>query len=66
MVKRTSAFDCSTWDEDQPAYLEFDLYTCSAMDVNIVIGEITKMFGAHDISYKFLDRYKGLKFIQES
>lgn len=62
----TSHMVLHTWDEDQPAYLEFDLYTCSTMDVNVVIGEITKMFGAHDISYKFLDRYKGLKFIQES
>ena len=61
----TSHMVIHTWDEDTPSYLEFDLYTCSKMEVKVVIEEITKMFGAHDISYKFLDRYNGLKFIEE-
>lgn len=62
----TSHMVLHTWDEDQPSYLEFDLYTCSSMDVNIVIDEITKMFAAKNVSYKFLDRYAGLRTISES
>lgn len=60
----TSHMILHTWDEGRP-YLEFDLYTCSTMDINVVFQAINDMFGASEMSYKFLDRYKGLKFIQE-
>lgn len=62
----TSHMVLHTWDESDPPYLEFDLYTCSSMDINVVVSEIEKMFGAYDISYKFLDRYNGLKLIQSN
>lgn len=59
----TSHMMLHTWDEPTPEnpvpFVEFDVYTCSDLDPQMVIDAI-QIFEPIKISYKFLDRYNGL------
>lgn len=55
----TSHMVLHTWDECDQAFIEFDLYTCSELDPEMAFKAL-EVFGAKNISYKFLDRYEGL------
>ena len=66
VLLKTSHMILHTWDEETVPYIEYDLYTCSHLDIEPVFEELRSMFGAYDIRYKFLDRYEGLVIIQEN
>lgn len=55
----TSHIMLHTWDECDQPFIEFDVYTCSELDPQMVIDSI-QMFEPKEVSYKFLDRYEGL------
>ena len=55
----TSHMVLHTWDECDQPFIEFDVYTCSELDPEMVLESI-KIFDPVKVSYKFLDRYNGL------
>ena len=63
---KTSHMILHTWDEESEPYIEFDLYTCSELNIEPIIQALKDEFGAYDIAFKFLDRYNGLKIIEEN
>lgn len=55
----TSHIAFHIWDEEDPALLQFDLYTCSTLDSNLVIDELNKKMGLISYEYMILERAKG-------
>lgn len=55
----TSHMILHTWDECDQPFIEFDIYTCSELDPEMAFKAL-EVFGAKNISWKFLDRYNGL------
>ena len=55
----TSHIAFHIWDEEDPALLQFDLYTCSTLDSNLVIDELNKKMGLISYEYMVLERAKG-------
>jgi S-adenosylmethionine/arginine decarboxylase-like enzyme len=53
------------WDECDPGILQFDIYSCGNLNINIVIEHL-QAFNPSKIEYKFLDRESGLKLIGDS
>lgn len=48
----TSHIAFHVWDEEDPGLLQFDLYTCSTLPVQVVIESIDKYMGL--VSYRYL------------
>jgi len=44
------------WDHQDPAFFQFDIYSCSEFTVDEVVGCIQDHFGIESGSYLFLDR----------
>lgn len=64
-IIETSHCCIHSWDECSPAIVQFDLYTCSDLDVDAVIWALG-IFHPSRIEYKFLDREHNLKLVSES
>ncbi len=64
-IIETSHCVIHTWDECTPAIAQFDLYTCSDLDVEQVIKAMD-VFGPSTVEYKFLDREHSLLVIGET
>lgn len=64
-IIETSHIALHIWDEDNPAVLQLDVYTCSSLEVNDVIKSLSP-FSPTKIDYKFLDRDEGFKEITET
>lgn len=58
-ILSTSHCVLHTWDKCEQPFIQFDLYTCSELDLEL-IWEALKFFDAFNIEYKFLDREHGL------
>ena len=61
----TSHIAFHVWDEDDPALLQFDLYTCSTLPVPIVIESIDKWMNFTDYRYVVYERASGFNVIEE-
>lgn len=61
----TSHIAFHIWDEKDPAMLQFDLYTCSSLDKDIVLEEINKEMGIDKIVWKLYDREDGFQLLEE-
>ena len=48
----------------EPSLIQFDLYTCSELNVNYVLDTISSFFNFTEYQYMVLDREKGFKVIQ--
>lgn len=59
----TSHIVLHTWDEETPAVLQLDVYSCSQFEISTVLDAIKKFSPTH-VDYKFLDRTN--HFIQAS
>ena len=57
----TSHIAFHIWDELDPALLQFDLYTCSTLDHNLVIKLLDKFFGLISYEYQLFDRENGFE-----
>lgn len=55
----TSHIAFHVWDEEVPARIQFDLYTCSTLPVDAVLLECEKFFDLVDYNYVVLDREDG-------
>ncbi len=57
-IIETSHIVLHTWDEDTPATLQLDVYTCSELEVDLVVKALS-IFQPLKLDYKFLDREHG-------
>lgn len=55
----TSHIAFHIWDEEDPALLQFDLYTCSTLDANLVLDEIKQVMDLTNYEFMILERAKG-------
>ena len=60
----TSHIAFHIWDEMCPSLIQFDLYTCSELNVNYVLDTISSFFNFTEYQYMVLDRENGFKVIQ--
>ena len=60
----TSHIAFHIWDEMYPSLIQFDLYTCSELNVNYVLDTISSFFNFTEYQYMVLDRENGFKVIQ--
>lgn len=61
----TSHIAMHVWDETDPAFMQFDLYTCSTLPVEKVIKNLEDHFGLFNHSVLVLERSDGFKIIPE-
>jgi S-adenosylmethionine/arginine decarboxylase-like enzyme len=62
----TSHIAFHVWDEKDPALLQFDLYTCSELNKEIVLKEVNKFFHLKDYEYLVFDRENTFMLIDSS
>jgi S-adenosylmethionine/arginine decarboxylase-like enzyme len=62
----TSHIAMHVWDETKPSFVQFDLYTCSTLNVNLVIEELDKFLDLTEYKTWLLDRSEDFKFIDPS
>ena len=55
----TSHIAVHIWDEEEPALIQFDLYTCSDLPEEKVIQDLKDNFGLIDYHYMVLERSAG-------
>lgn len=60
-VIETSHIALHVWDEENPAMMQLDVYSCSEVEPEVVWDAIER-FGPVHVDYKFLDRKE--KFIK--
>ena len=58
-IIETSHIVMHVWDEDKPAMLQLDVYTCGPLDTDIIFNAINE-FDPVKIEYKYLDREHSL------
>jgi S-adenosylmethionine/arginine decarboxylase-like enzyme len=61
----TSHIAMHVWDETDPAFMQFDLYTCSTLPVEGVIKNLEDHFGLFNASVLVLERSEGFKIVAE-
>jgi S-adenosylmethionine/arginine decarboxylase-like enzyme len=61
----TSHIAFHIWDEEMPARLQFDLYTCGPLDKDIVINKVKERFGVLSADYRIYDRETGFVLLEE-
>jgi S-adenosylmethionine/arginine decarboxylase-like enzyme len=61
---QTSHMSLHIWDQIDPPLVQFDLYSCSTIDLDIVWKHLLVM-EPDIIEYKFLDRQNGFETISE-
>ena len=60
----TSHIAFHVWDEEEPALLQFDLYTCSTLPVKKVIESIDEFMGLGKYSYMVMERRNGFNVLE--
>ena len=60
----TSHIALHVWDEEQPALIQFDLYTCSTLPVPTVIDNINKYMGLEKYWYMVMERRNGFNVVE--
>lgn len=61
----TSHIAFHVWDEEMPARLQFDLYTCGSLDKQVVLDAVNEKFGVVSGDYKIFDRETGFVLLEE-
>jgi S-adenosylmethionine/arginine decarboxylase-like enzyme len=61
----TSHIAMHVWDETDPGFMQFDLYTCSTLPVEKIIKNLEDHFGLFNHSVLVLERSDGFKIIPE-
>jgi S-adenosylmethionine/arginine decarboxylase-like enzyme len=62
-IIETSHIAMHIWDEVSPALMQFDVYSCSELNVENICNKIKQDFNIEKIEYKFLNRETGLQDI---
>lgn len=60
----TSHIAFHIWDEQEPGLLQFDLYTCSELNIDYVLDMLESFFNFVDYQYIVFDRQNGFKIIR--
>jgi S-adenosylmethionine/arginine decarboxylase-like enzyme len=60
----TSHIALHVWDEEQPALIQFDLYTCSTLPVPTVIDSVNKYMGLEKYWYMVMERRNGFNVVE--
>jgi len=60
----TSHIAFHIWDEKDPALLQFDLYTCGALDEEIVLQHIEDAMQIESMDWVLFDREVGFKVLK--
>jgi S-adenosylmethionine/arginine decarboxylase-like enzyme len=60
----TSHIAFHVWDEDYPALLQFDLYTCGDLDSEKAIKDINSFFVFDSYEFILFDRENNIKTLQ--
>jgi len=55
----TSHIAFHIWDEPRPGLLQFDLYTCGELKMEVVLMSLRKSFNLSSLEYKLFDRANG-------
>jgi S-adenosylmethionine/arginine decarboxylase-like enzyme len=61
----TSHIAMHVWDETDPAFIQFDLYTCSTLPVEKVLKNLEDHFGLFNYTTLVLERSEGFKIVPE-
>jgi S-adenosylmethionine/arginine decarboxylase-like enzyme len=61
----TSHIAMHVWDETNPAFVQFDLYTCSTLNVGLVIKELESFLLLENYEKWLLDRSEGFRHIDD-
>jgi len=61
----TSHVALHVWDEEEPAFIQFDLYTCGRMAQGFIIDQIKDFMQVSDARYLTMDRAEGFQVIDE-
>jgi S-adenosylmethionine/arginine decarboxylase-like enzyme len=61
----TSHIAFHDWDEESPARLQFDLYTCGSLDKDVVIEAVKNRFELVSADYRIFDREHGFLLLEE-
>jgi S-adenosylmethionine/arginine decarboxylase-like enzyme len=61
----TSHIAFHVWDEQSPAKLQFDLYTCGSLDKEVVIEAVKERFEVVSADYRIYDREHGFVLLEE-
>tara|TARA_B100000029_G_C17344859_1_gene876627 strand:- start:208 stop:534 length:327 start_codon:yes stop_codon:yes gene_type:complete len=64
-IIETSHLAMHVWDELDPALLQLDVYTCGALDTQLVFDAL-EQYKPVKIEWKFLDREHNLKLVEET
>jgi S-adenosylmethionine/arginine decarboxylase-like enzyme len=62
-IIETSHIAMHIWDEEKPAFVQFDLYTCSTLPVNKVINKLENDLGLFDHTSLVLERSNGFNIL---
>lgn len=62
----TSHIAFHIWDEKNPGLIQFDLYTCSSLDVSLVLDELETFFDFEEYQYMVFDREHNFQLIEGS
>jgi len=61
----TSHIAMHVWDEEDPAFVQFDLNTCSTLPVKKILRNLEDTYGLHNYQSMVLERSKGFKIIDK-
>jgi len=61
-IIETSHIAMHVWDEVEPALMQLDVYTCSALNIDDVFAALQEFYPEH-VEYKYIDREHNLTLI---
>lgn len=64
-IIETSHIAMHVWDEPDPALVQFDLYTCSTLDVEMILKNLQDSIGLFNYQTMVVERKEGFKIIPE-
>jgi S-adenosylmethionine/arginine decarboxylase-like enzyme len=62
----TSHIALHVWDEEDPAFVQFDLYTCGRLPAGFIIEKLREELGIFDASYLVLERGEGFRTLDQA
>ena len=61
----TSHIALHVWDEEEPAFVQFDLYTCGRLPAGFIIDKLKEELGLFEGSYLVLERGEGFRTLDQ-
>ena len=62
-IIETSHIAMHVWDEDDPALMQLDVYTCSTLNIDDVFAALNEFEPTH-VQYKYIDRENELTLLK--